>query len=115
MRALVVCGGQWHPAEVTRAGLDALDDSTFSFDWLDDAGGWLAERLADYALVVLTKANQMSASDHRPWATEEAGLALRDYVRSGRGLLIVHAGSAGYGAVSSLRALTGGGFATHPP
>jgi trehalose utilization protein len=114
MRALVLCGDQWHPAAVAREGLSGLADIC-QFDWIEDAGEWSAERMAAYPLVVLTKANQASESDHGPWATDAVAAAFEGYVRGGGGLLVVHSGAAGYHAVPALRGLMGGAFVAHPP
>jgi type 1 glutamine amidotransferase len=115
MRTLVLCDDQWHPAATARAGLGALAGSGFEFDWIEDAGEWSAERMASYPLVVLTKANNVSSADHRPWVTEEAQQAFLEYVRAGNGLLVVHSGSAGYQQLPVLRGLLGGVFRLHPP
>ncbi len=66
MQTLVLCDDQWHPARTPRAGLSALGDCSFTFDWLENAEEWSAERMATYPLVVLTKANNMSSIDYRP-------------------------------------------------
>lgn len=113
MRVLVVCDDRWHPAATIRAGLAALADE-FSFDWIEDAADWSAERLADYEVVLLTKANNRSASDETPWVTPDVEAAFAAYVENGNGLLAVHSGSAGYQDTPVLRALLGGVFVRHP-
>ncbi len=115
MRTLVLCDDYWHPARLPRAGLAPLVDAGFTFDWIEHAGEWSAERMADYPVVLLTKANNVSAADQTPWVTDEVQTAFRDYVRRGNGLLVIHSGSAGYRDVAGLRALLGGVFASHPP
>jgi uncharacterized protein len=45
----------------------------------------------------------------------EVEAAFCEYVRRGKGLLVVHSGSAGYRDTPGLRALLGGVFASHPP
>jgi hypothetical protein len=35
----------------------------FAFDWIEHAAEWSAERMADYQVVLLTKANNVSAID----------------------------------------------------
>jgi type 1 glutamine amidotransferase len=115
MRTLVLCDDRWHPAQTPRAGLEALGDCGFEFDWIENAGEWSAERMAGYPLVILTKANNVSATDHRAWVTEEVEQAFLDYVRRGNGLLAVHSGTAGYDQMAVLRGLLGGVFVKHPP
>jgi type 1 glutamine amidotransferase len=114
-RALVLCDDYWHPARIARSGLGALPDSSLAFDWLEDAGDWSAQHLAAYPLVVLAKANNVSAADQRPWVTPEVEQALREHVRRGNGLLVVHSGTAGYDKLPVLRGLLGGVFIRHPP
>jgi type 1 glutamine amidotransferase len=115
MRTLVLCDDYWHPARTARAGLAPLSDAGFEFDWIENAGEWSAQRMAEYPLVVLTKANNVSSTDQRPWVTEDVEAAFLDYVRKGNGLLAVHSGSAGYQQAPVLRGLLGGVFLQHPP
>ncbi len=116
MRALVLCDDYWHPAAVAHEGLDRLEaEGEFSFDWIEDANGWSAERIAGYPVVVMVKSNDVSAADCTEWMTREVEQAFLDYVRSGKGLLVVHSGSAGYKETPVLRALMGGVFDQHPP
>ena len=115
MRTLVLCDDYYHPARTPRAGLAPLEQAGFAFDWIEHPGDWSAERMADYPLVVLTKANNISAADKTPWATPEVAAAYLGYVRSGNGLLVIHSGSAGYRELPGLYALMGGAFAMHPP
>lgn len=115
MRGLVLCDDYWHPARTARTALQPLEDAGFAFDWIEQAGEWTAERMVLYPLVILTKSNNVSASDQTPWVTDEVQTAFRDYVRNGNGLLVIHSGSAGYSELPVLRALLGGVFASHPP
>lgn len=115
MRVWVLCDDRWHPARVPRVGLGALGESEFQFEFTEDAGQWSAERMEKYPLVVLTKSNNVSATDERPWMTPEVEQAFVDYVRKGGGLLAVHSGTAGYRETRALRALLGGVFVQHPP
>jgi type 1 glutamine amidotransferase len=115
MRTLVLCDDYWHPARTPRAGLEPLAGGGFEFDWIEDAAEWSAERMAGYAVVLLTKANNISAADQRPWVSPEVERALRDYVAGGNGLLAIHSGTAGYAETPALRGLLGGVFVSHPP
>jgi type 1 glutamine amidotransferase len=115
MRVLVLCDDYCHPARTARIGLGALGEADFVFDWIEHAGEWSAERMAEYPLVLLTKANNVSSADQHPWVTQEVEAAFRDYVREGNGLLVVHSGSAGYQEQPVLRGLLGGVFLKHPP
>jgi type 1 glutamine amidotransferase len=115
MRTLVLCDDYWHPARVPRAGLGALGECGFTFDWIENACEWSAERMAEYPLVLMTKSNNVSATDQRPWVTEQVQAAFVEYVRKGNGLVVIHSGSAGYRDMPVLRGLLGGVFASHPP
>jgi type 1 glutamine amidotransferase len=115
MRILVLCDDRWHPAQTPRTGLGALGEWGFEGDWIENAGDWSAERMAGYPLAVLTKANNVSATDERTWMTGEIEQAFLDYVRRGNGLLVIHSGTAGYRESPVLRGLIGGVFARHPP
>jgi type 1 glutamine amidotransferase len=115
MRTLVLCDDYYHPARIARAGLGALRDCDFEFDWIENAGEWSAERMNGYPLVVMTKSNNVSATDQRHWVTDEVQAAFLDYVRAGNGLLVIHSGAAGYDQMPLLRGLMGGVFTKHPP
>src|SRR4051812_48786365 len=115
MRTLVLCDDYYHPARVARAGLAPLAARGCTFDWLEHAAGWSADRLRAFPAVIFTKMNHVSATDTRPWVTEEVQRTLLAYVQQGNGLLIIHPGSAGYEGLPILRGLMGGVFTRHPP
>ena len=115
MRTLVLCDDYYHPARTARMGLGPLEERGLEFDWIEHADGWSAERMHAYPAVILTKMNHASATDQRPWVTEEVQTAFLDYVRQGSGLLVIHSGSAGYEQLTVLRGLMGGVFTRHPP
>lgn len=114
LRALVLCDDYWHPARTPRAGLTPLEQAGFVFDWIENANEWSAERMAAYSVVVLTKSNEVSATDQTPWVTDEVANAFLNYVRNGGGLVVIHSGSV-YEPVPRMRGLIGGAFASHPP
>jgi uncharacterized protein len=114
MKVLVLCDDRYHPAGIVRSGLAPLAERGFHFDYIENAADWSAERMATYPVVLFTKSNAVSATDTRPWMTDEAQQAFVDYVREGRGLLCVHSGTAGYRETPAFRALIGGVFVRHP-
>jgi len=111
MQVLVICDDYYHPAEVVRAGLALMPEHTY--DVIEDARDWSAERMAGYPVVLLAKSDAVSASDRTPWVTPEVEQAFVDYVRSGKGLLAVHSGTV-YKERPMMRALLGGVFDQHP-
>ena len=113
VRVLVLCDDQWHPAATVRAGLAPLS-GIFSFDFIEDAREWSAERMAGYPAVLLSKSNQVSSRDHAPWVDDAVGAAFVEHVRGGRGLVAIHSGTAGYQEQPVLRGLLGGVFDRHP-
>ena len=114
MRALVLCDDYWHPAATPRNGLSALSESGITFDWIEDAKSWSSERMSEYPLVILTKSNNVSATNPVPWMTPAVEDAFVSYVNAGNGLLVIHSGAAGYQENLRLRALMGGVFLQHP-
>jgi type 1 glutamine amidotransferase len=70
--------------------------------------------MAQYPVTILAKANQISAADKSPWMTETIQQSFLDYVQRGNGLLVLHAGTAGYENEKILRMLMGGVFREHP-
>lgn len=114
MRILVLCDDKWHPGGTVRDGLAPLEDQGFTFDFIENAGEWSAERMGDYPVVVLSKSNNVSADDETVWMTESVEIAFRNYVAEGNGLLALHSGTAGYRDCAILRPLLGGVFLEHP-
>ena len=114
MQTLVLADDRYHPAQIARAGLGALGDCGFTFDWIENGADWATERLAAYPVVILVKANNVSATDERKWMTPAIENALTDHVRAGNGLLTIHSGTAGYREDLGLRSLLGGLFVRHP-
>lgn len=115
MQALVLCDDYWHPARTPRAGLAPLAAADLAFAWIENAKDWSAARMAAYPVVVLTKSNNVSATDRRPWLTEAVQAAFQEYVRGGNGLLVIHSGAAEVQPLPVLRGLLGGAFNHHPP
>jgi type 1 glutamine amidotransferase len=113
-RVLVLCDDKWHPARVVRAGVEALGTEDFTFDVIENGHEWSAERMAQYPLVLLAKANQVSAVEDVPWITPDVEEAFLKYVRSGGGLLAVHSGTV-VRELPALKRLLGGAFVQHPP
>ncbi|RPJ49409.1 MAG: ThuA domain-containing protein [Chloroflexi bacterium] len=114
MRVLVLCDDYYHPAKVVRDGLGSMKDECFSFDFIDNANDWSAERMAQYPVVILSKSDSISQTDQHSWMSAETQQAFVDYVRQGKGLLAIHSGTAGYKEKTALRKLLGGVFDQHP-
>jgi type 1 glutamine amidotransferase len=114
MQTLVLCDDYWHPARVPREGLGALKESGFTFDWIENAAEWSAERMAQYPLTILIKSNNISSADQNGWVTEAIQAAFVAYVQKGNGLLAIHSGMAGWSEMPALRGLLGGVFVQHP-
>ena len=114
MKILVLTGDAWHPSNISRSSFEKLDDSGFQFEWKECIDEELAERIFDYSLVIIAKANHVSETDKQPWLTEKTEKVLEDYVHKGNGLLVVHSGLAEYDQNKTLRGLMGGVFVEHP-
>lgn len=112
---LVLCDDRWHSAATPRTGLAPLEHVGLTFDWVEHPADWSAARLSRAAAVILTKANNVSATDESPWMTEAIAAALTAHVRYGHGLLVIHSGLVGYQESPTLRRLMGGVFRQHPP
>src|SRR5690242_19393024 len=72
------------------------------------------ERLAEFSVVVLARANMVSAADRRPWLTPDLATALREYAWRGNGLMMIHAGTSRYEQLPGMKELIGGAFERHP-
>ena len=114
MKILVLCDDYWHPARVPRKGLGELFETGFTFDWIENARDWSPETMRSYPVVILTKSNNVSATDPTGWVTDSVQATFLDYVRSGNGLLAIHSGTAEYDQMRVLRGLLGGVFRHHP-
>jgi type 1 glutamine amidotransferase len=106
-RALVFSGDQYHPADDVIAG---LSDSGFEFALAPD--GPITSLDENIDLILIAKMNVNSPQDSTPWADEAASDLVESFVRSGKGLLVVHAGTVGY--QGKIRSMSGGTFIHHP-
>jgi type 1 glutamine amidotransferase len=113
MHILVLTDDRYHPARTPRAGLQPFSGE-YEFEWIENAADWSASRMSEFPLTILTKSNSVSAADDTPWVTPEVERAFAAYVRSGKGLLAIHSGTAGYAQTPLLRSLLGGVFDHHP-
>jgi type 1 glutamine amidotransferase len=122
MDVLVLCDDYWHPAEVIRRGLAALEGGDLRFDFVMDAKDILVpEMLRRYPVIMSCKGNYLNGANDSPWFDEgvaEVSVAeLRDWVAGGGGFLSVHAANTarpetdgqGYGR------FVGNYFIGHPP
>jgi uncharacterized protein len=113
-RILVICGDAWHPAADVRQGLSPLNSLGFDFEFLDYKDMRPVNELMNYSIVVLAKANMISPVDHRPWMTPDMDGAFFNFVRSGGGLVVMHAGTSRYEQWPMMHDLIGGAFSHHP-
>lgn len=113
-QVLVLCDDKWHPAQVVRGGIEKLGTDDFAFDVIENSRQWSAARMGQYPLVLLAKANQISAVENEPWMTPAIEEAFLEYVRAGGGLLVVHSGTI-VRDLPTLKRLIGGAFVQHPP
>jgi type 1 glutamine amidotransferase len=114
VKVLVLCGDYWHPPAIARKGLGSLAEIEFTFDYIEDIRKWSPEIMTMYPLAILTKSDNISATDQTSWMTDAIQAAFFDYVRSGNGLLAIHSGTAEYEQKPLLRRLLGGVFTHHP-
>jgi len=112
MRVLVLAGDAWHPAEIVQRGLGALDRAGFDFEHIEEGDRWSPAMMDEFPLVVVAKANHLSATDQRTWLATDTQTAFRKYVQRGGGLFVVHAGAC-YKDLPEMRGTTGGAFLRH--
>ena len=115
MKVLVLCEDCAHPASMTLDGLKGLPQSAYEFTYITDPAQWSLARMAEFPVVVVSKANQTSTIDDTPWASDEPGQAFVDYVSQGQAVLFLHSGTALYKNLATFRRLMGGCFVKHPP
>lgn len=113
-RALVIYDDVWHPAATVRRGLEPLCPAGFEFEFVEGDPRRPTARMSEFSLVVLTKANMISAIDQGPWLTTEALTSLRNHLRRGGGLVAIHAGTSRYESSAEMKEMIGGAFGRHP-
>ncbi len=97
MKVLMVCDDLWHPAEVIERGLSAMDPEEMEFDVVKTAKDILSPSfVARYDALVILSGGAINAANSAPWfeptVTEFGPEEIRDYVKGGGGLVVVHAG-----------------------
>lgn len=121
MNVLVLCGDEWHPAEVVIRGLKGLEQEGFVFDFVEDAKDILTpEMLKRYDVIMNCKSDDLTNGNVRPWfdkgVTEVMPSDFEAWVREGGGFLSVHAGAAFYeDDASGYKDFLGCWFIRHPP
>jgi len=114
-RGLVISGDAWHPAETVRLGLAALSERSFDFEFLESSVELSLEKMLTFPVIVIAKANMVSATDVRGWLALNLQNMFQKHLQHGNGLLFVHGGSARYGELPMMRRMMGGRFLSHPP
>ncbi len=122
-KVLLVCDDVWHPAEVIERGLKAMDREELEFDPVKTAKDILSPAFVRrYDTLVICSGAAINAANSNPWfepkVTEFGPEEIRDYVKNGGGLVVVHAGLTIGGCDHPVPAYTetvGSVFLGHPP
>jgi len=114
MRVLLLCDDHWHPGQVPIDGISPLKERGFQFDIITDANDFKPEMLAEYPVVLLSKCDEISATDKTSWKSQSVQNAFVDYVEKGGGLIIIHTGLVAGEHTETLDKLIGSKFVFHP-
>ncbi len=121
MNILVLCGDEWHPAEVVIRGLKGLEQYGFTFDFVEDAKDILTpDMLNNYPVIMNCKSDDLTNGNVHTWfdrgVTEVMPADFEAWVRAGGGFLSVHAGAAFHeDDTSGYKEFLGCWFIKHPP
>jgi len=110
MRILLLCDDRYHPGNVPIAGLEPL----FIADVVTDTTNFEFATLAKYDVVILSKSDHISETNHSPWKTTEVQKVFVEYVENGGGLLVAHSGTVAGEDTTLLDNLIGSKFVMHP-
>lgn len=114
MRILVLCGDYWHPKEGVIEGLTPVFEPEWQVDFTTCPDEIKSGSLANYDIVIITKADEIAPDNYQVWKTEENQLALVSYVEAGGGLFILHAGTVSGKNTDIYDQLVGCRFRYHP-
>jgi len=114
MRILILCGDYWHPKPGIVDGLTPLFSKNWQVDFITDADQITEATLADYDLVIITKADEIAPDNYQQWKTKTNQLALKAFVENGKGLLVLHAGCVSGQDTALYDELVGCRFKFHP-
>lgn len=114
MRVLLLCDDYWHPGQVPIDGVAPLAERGFQFDTITNADEFTQDMLGQYPVVLLSKCDEVSQTDRRPWKTEEMQQAFVSYVEGGGGLLAIHTATVPGKHTQTLERLLGCRFVYHP-
>ena len=121
MNILVLCGDEWHPAEVVQRGMKGLEQYGFTFDFVEDAKDILVPEMLDrYPVIINCKSDDITHANVHKWfdnsSTEVTPADFEAWVRKGGGFLSVHAGAAFHADdASGYKEFLGCYFIKHPP
>lgn len=114
MRILVLCGDRWHPEASIIEGLGPILKTQGEVDFITDGHQITNEILKKYDLLVITKGDETAPENYNVWKTDENQKAMLDYVESGGGLLVFHAGTVTVAENEIYNNLIGCRFRYHP-
>lgn len=114
VRTLVLCDDAWHPANLVKSGLRALQEARFAFEFIGNNAQWSPEVISQFPLVIVAKANHLCPPGETAGITQETQSVFCNFVRQGGGLLVIHGGFAGCRQLSEMQRVLGGQFLGHP-
>lgn len=114
MRILVLCDDYWHPKNDILEGLSPIFKPEWHIDFMTDATEIKTQKLANYEVVIITKADEIAPDNYQVWKTDKNQLALVNYVENGGGLFVLHAGTVSGENTEIYDQLIGCRFQYHP-
>ncbi|GHV40683.1 hypothetical protein FACS189490_06250 [Clostridia bacterium] len=112
MKILVICDDFYHHSDTIKEGLEFLN-TNHTVEINENALSLNPSTFSDYDVITLAKDNLNNRDDATSFLTDEFLDALTAFVESGKGLLILHAGTV-CEKTPRLKALIGCAFVQHP-
>lgn len=115
MKLLLLCDDKYHPGEIPIQGTKPLLDKGCTIDVVTDTSDFDPASMFAYDVVILSKSDHISSTNHAPWKTLAFQKAMVQYVEGGGGLFVIHSGLVGGEDTELLDRLIGSRFIKHPP
>ena len=114
-RIAAVIGDFYHEPGPMRAALEAAAGADARIDFYTDPLAVPWERLSDYGVLVMAREGRAAPRESKAlWNTERHEQAIAAFVRSGGGLVGLHAGLASYAHAGPYGSTLHGTFLIHP-
>ena len=114
MKIITLCNDYYHPGKLIEAAVLRATKPYHTLLFIHDTKDFNSLLFEECDLFILARSDQSNVEKF-PWLSGEIKERFIQYVKAGKGFLILHAGIIGYGKDPKLKDIFNGYFLHHPP